>query len=133
MTSAQGLRLDRPGVFHPEAMVNVVDIKIVETPAAGPDETMKALDLPEQFAGAARPLRRIRRAARSVHPVAAQQNEVADFAIVDALRQFLHPPIVARHQAHADLEVLGARFCRKLQHSARGWGIDRKSTRLNSS
>src|ERR1035441_6771383 len=87
MASAQGLRLDRPGVLHPAAMVNMVDVKIVETSAAGPDETVKALDLPEQFTGAARPLRGIRRAAGAVHPVAAQQNEVADFAIVDALRQ----------------------------------------------
>src|ERR1039458_3155694 len=99
MASAQGLRLDRPGVFHPAAMVNVMDVKIVETPAAGPDETVEVLNLPEQFAGLARPLRRIRRPARSMHPVAAQQNEIPDLTILNAMRQFLHRPVVTRHQS----------------------------------
>ena len=54
---------------------------------------------------------------RPVHPVAALQDDVADFAVVDALGQFLQRPAVAGHQAHADLEVLGRRRFAELEHA----------------
>ena len=50
MASAQRLGLDRPLVFHPSKMIDVVDVKVVEAAAAGPDEAVEARHLPEQFA-----------------------------------------------------------------------------------
>ena len=58
MTPAQGLGFHRPGILHPAEMIDVMDVKIAETTAAGPEETMKILNLPQQLAGLAWPLRR---------------------------------------------------------------------------
>ena len=106
MASAQGLGLDRPGVLHPAEVVDVVDVEVAEAAAAGPEEAVEALDLPEQFAGLAGPLGGEGRAERPVHAVAAHQDDVADLAVLNALVQFLQRPAVAGHQAHADLQVL---------------------------
>src|SRR5438309_199210 len=92
MPPAERLGLDRPGVLHPAEMVDMVDVKVAETPAARPKETVEALNLPEQFSWFARPFSRECRSHRSMHPVAAQQNEIADFAVLNALIQFLERP-----------------------------------------
>src|SRR5262249_51745387 len=44
MPSAQGLCLHWPGVLHPTQVVNVVNVKVVKTAAAGPQEAMKVLN-----------------------------------------------------------------------------------------
>ena len=123
MAAAQRLGLDRPGVFHPTEMINVVDVKVAETPAAGPEEAVEALNLPKQFTRFAGPFLRERRAHRSMHPIAAQHNEVADFAVLDALKKFLQRPAVTRHQADGHLEVFLLRFLSELEHPARGRAI----------
>jgi hypothetical protein len=38
-------------------MIDVMNVKITVAPAAGPDKTMKILDLPEQLTRLARPFR----------------------------------------------------------------------------
>ena len=45
MAAAQGLGLDRPGVLHPAAMVDDVDVEVAEAAAAGPEEAVEASDL----------------------------------------------------------------------------------------
>src|SRR6185503_5572017 len=41
MSPAERLGLDRPGVLHPAEMVDVMDIKVTETPAARPEEAVE--------------------------------------------------------------------------------------------
>src|SRR5439155_7755642 len=55
---AEGLRFDRPRILHPAEMINVMDVKIIETAAAGPEEAMEVPNLPEQFTRITGPLRR---------------------------------------------------------------------------
>src|SRR6266404_3808319 len=59
-----------------------------------------------------------------MHPIAAQQNEIPNFAVLNALMQFLHRPAVSRHQPHSDFKVLGRRRLGQLEHSAGAWAID---------
>ena len=89
MAAAQRLGLDRPGVLHPAAMVDDVDVEVAEAAAAGPEEAVEAPNLVGHFGDVGRLRRRLHRSDRAVHAVAAHQNEVADFAVVDALGQFL--------------------------------------------
>src|SRR6266853_6388015 len=118
MAAAQRLGLDRPGVLHPAEMINMVNVKVAEAPAARPEEAVEALNLPEQFSRFARPFFRKRRSHRSMHPVASQQNEIADFAVLDALMQFLECPTVTGHQSHSYFQVLRRRLLGKLEHPA---------------
>ena len=48
--AAAGLGLDRPGVLHPAALVDVVDEEVAEAAAAGPQEAVEPLDLVQQLA-----------------------------------------------------------------------------------
>src|SRR5207244_3306160 len=109
MAAAQRLGFDRPGGLHPTEMVNMVDVKVAEAPTARPQEAVETLNLPEQLTRVARPLFRVRRSHRPMHPVAAQKNEIADLAVLDALMQFLKRPAVAGHQAHTHFKVLRRR------------------------
>ena len=126
MAAAQRLGLDRPGVLHPAEMIDVVDVKVAVAPAAGPEEAVEVLNLPEQFTRFARPFFRERRSDRSVHSIAAQQYEVADFAVLDALMQFLERPAVAGHQSHAYFQVLRCRLLGEREHPAGGRTIRRQ-------
>src|SRR5580765_951079 len=54
MPSAERLRAYRPGVFHPAALVNVVDVKIAERAAARPEKAVESLHLVEQLADVCR-------------------------------------------------------------------------------
>ena len=107
-------------------MINMVDVKVAETPAARPQEAVEALNLPEQFRRFARPFFRERRSHRSMHPVAAQQNEIADFAVLDALIQFLERAAVPGHQSHPCFQVLRRRLVGELEHPAGSRTIRRK-------
>src|SRR6186713_788459 len=55
VTAADGVRLDRPGILHPAAVINVMDVEVGKATPAGPEEAMEATNLPEQFAGFAGP------------------------------------------------------------------------------
>ena len=57
---------------------------------------------------------------RAAHAVGAQQDQVADLAVLDALVQFLPGFAVPNHQAHAHLEVLFVGLLGQREHLARG-------------
>ena len=54
VAAAGGLGLDRPGVLHPAALVDVVDEEVAERAAAGPQEAVEPLDLVQQLADVVR-------------------------------------------------------------------------------
>src|SRR5436190_11426718 len=118
MASAERLRFDRPIVLHPAEMVNVMDVEVIEASSAGPKETVEIPNLPKQLVWLARPLGCERRARRPMHPVTAHENNIAEFAILNALVQFLQPPLMARHQSDADFEVLRLCVFGQFQHFA---------------
>ena len=49
MPPANRFRLDRPGVLHPTALVDVVDVEVGEQPAGCPEERVEVLDLVERL------------------------------------------------------------------------------------
>src|ERR1035441_5312885 len=100
-------------------MVNDVDVEVVEESAAGPEEAVEVLYLPEQLTGIPRPLGWKARSGRAMHPVAAQQNKVADFAVMDALGQFLHGTAARGLQTHSNRQILSGCGFGHLQHLAR--------------
>src|SRR5436190_13869618 len=71
VTSAQRLCLDRPGVLHPAKVIDMMNVKVIETAAAGPEETMEVPNLPKQLTGIAGPLGRECGSDRPVHSVTA--------------------------------------------------------------
>lgn len=80
---------------------------------------MEALDLVEQFAAVGRT--RPGRAGGAAHPVAAEQHEVADLALLDAGMEFLTALAVAHHESDAHLELLAVGLLLgQGQHLARG-------------
>ena len=89
VAAAEGLGLDRPGVLHPAALVDLVDVEVAEAAAAGPEEAVEPLDLVEQLADVVR-LRAGREAAdRAVHAVGPHGDDVADLAGLDPVVEFL--------------------------------------------
>src|SRR6266403_1512318 len=56
MPPTYALSFDRPRVLHPAQMIDVMNVEITEATAAGPEKTMKILNLPEQFTRLPRPL-----------------------------------------------------------------------------
>ncbi|MDT8300194.1 MAG: hypothetical protein RQ760_01840 [Sedimentisphaerales bacterium] len=58
-----------------------------------------------------------------MHPVAALQNDIADFAVVDALGKLLECPAVTGHQSHAHFEVLCRCLLGKLEHPPAGRAV----------
>src|SRR5579884_2753305 len=103
MAPAECLRLYRPFVFHPSQVIDDVDVKVVEAASARPDEAVEAFHLVQQVADAVRFGQGQEISAGPVHAVAALQNDVADFAVMDTVGQFLKRPAVTRHEANADL------------------------------
>jgi hypothetical protein len=79
---------------------------------------VEALDLVEQFAAVGRT--RPGRAGGAAHPVAAEQHEVADLALLDAGMEFLTALAVAHHESDAHLELLAVDLLGQGQHLARG-------------
>src|SRR5438046_518675 len=118
MFSAEGLGFDGPGVFHPAKVINMMDVEVAETAAAGPEKTMEALNLPEQFRWRPRPLGGERGTERSVHAIPAHQHDVTNLAVLNAFVQFLHRPAVTGHQADPHLQVLRRRLLGELEHPA---------------
>src|SRR5437899_1874363 len=52
-----------------------------------------------------------------MHAVPAQQNDITNLAILDAVLEFLHPATVTRHQANTHFEIPGRRFLGKVEHA----------------
>src|ERR1051325_9541065 len=65
-------------------------------------------------------------AAAVLHAVAAQEEEVADFSVLDALVKLLHVPAMARHKANADFEVLLHGLFGEGKHAAGAWTVARE-------
>ena len=95
----------------------MMNVEVVETAATSPKKTVEAPNLPKQFSRMARPLVRKRRRDRLMHAVTAQQNDIANLAILDPVLEFLHRATVTRHQANADFEIPGRRFLGKVEHA----------------
>src|SRR5262249_60613153 len=71
-----------PGVFHPATLVDVVDQEVAEAAAAGPEEPVELPDLVQELADAVGLGRGEGRADRTGLAVGAQQDEVADLAVL---------------------------------------------------
>src|SRR5207302_211473 len=91
--------------------------------AARPNKAVEMANLPEQLARLAGPARGKGRADRTVHAIAAQQNEIANFTILNSLVQLLHRPAVPGHQADPHFQILRSSFFRQLKHFPRAWAI----------
>ena len=125
MAAAQSHGADRPGVLHPTAVVDDVDVEVAEGAAAGPDEGVELTKLKLHFAHFRR-LPFVVAHDRTVHAVAAHQHDVADLAVVDALGHLLEPAGVMGIQSHAHLELLLFRLLGELQHAAGGRAVGRQ-------
>ena len=102
-----------------------MNVEIAEASAARPDEAVETGDLPEQFARLTGPAFRESRRDRPMHPVAAHEHDVADFAVLHALVQFLEMPRVAGHEADANLQILRLRLIGEFKHPAAGGAVRR--------
>jgi len=65
-------------------------------------------------------------AAATLHAVAAEEEEVADFAILDALVELLHVAAMARHEANADFEVLFHGLFGEGEQATGAWAVARE-------
>ncbi|HEU5071019.1 MAG TPA: hypothetical protein VFV96_11495 [Verrucomicrobiae bacterium] len=61
-----------------------------------------------------------------MHAITAQQGHLADLPVGNALGEFLHGPVVPRHQSHADLQILSRRRLAQSKHAARRGPISRQ-------
>src|ERR1019366_2472366 len=95
MSASQRLGFDGPSVLHPAEMVNDVDIVVAVNAPARPNKTVEPLHLIIQFANigglAAQP-------PAALHSIAPHQENVAKFAILDALLQFQELSGMAGHE-----------------------------------
>src|SRR5262249_55167416 len=123
--AAEAAGLDRPGVLHPAALVNVVDVEVAVAAAAGPEEAVEAADLVEQLADAVRLGPGERRADRAVLSVGLQQQDVAELAGLDAVEQLLAGDAVPAHEADADLQLALLRLLGQLEHLAGAGAVHR--------
>ena len=117
MAATESLGFDRPRVFHPAALVDLVNVEVAEESAAGPEEAVESLDLEHDFALPFRFLFGKGGGYRAVHAVGAHVDDVADLAILDAVEKFLTAAAVPHHETDAALEVLGVCFLREFQHA----------------
>src|SRR2546423_9993610 len=98
-------------------MIDMVDIKVIETSAARPEKTVETANLPEQFAlRVTDPFGGKGGTDRSVHAVAAHQNDIANLAVLNALMKLLERPAVAGHQADTAFLILRAGLFPELEH-----------------
>ena len=78
-------------------MVDVMNIEITESAAAGPEKAVETGNLPQQFFRFTGPWLGECRPDNALHPVAAHEVDVADLAVLDALVKLLHRMAVAGH------------------------------------
>src|SRR4029079_7597187 len=94
VTTAQRLGLHRPCVLHPAEVVDDVNVEIAVVPAAGPEETVEPLDLVHKFGHVMRSRQGLKEADRSLHAVAALEDDLPKLAVVHPLGELLHRPAV---------------------------------------
>src|SRR5687767_8334048 len=101
MATAEALRFDGPGVFHPAEMVDVVDVEVAVATAAGPKEAVEAADLPHEFAAFTIPFGGEGGTDRAVHAVTAHEHDIAEGAILDEFVELLKVAAVTGHETDA--------------------------------
>ena len=121
VASSHRVGLDRPGVFHPRTLVDLVNVIVAVTPAAGPKESVESLDLVEQFAYRAGPGSCQSRCAR--HPVGPHGNDLTNLSVADPLVKLLAAPAVPDHQTDPNFQVLLHGLFTKLEHPAARWAV----------
>ena len=102
-----------------------MDEEVAEDAAARPEEGVELAKLVLDLVHAGR-LDAVETDDRAVHPIAAHRDDVADLAVLNAFGQFLERAAVTRHQADADLQVLGRRVLGDLDHTRRGGAVGRQ-------
>jgi hypothetical protein len=65
-------------------------------------------------------------ATAALHAIATKEEEVADFAVLNALVELLHVAAMARHETDADFEVLLHGFFGQGEHAAGTWAVARE-------
>src|SRR5690606_8203494 len=125
VAAAAGLRANRPGIFHPATLVDVVNVEVAIRAAAGPQKAVETLYLVHQLADVVG-LRSGREGRHwTVHAIGAQGDEVAHLAVLDALAKLAARDAVTAHQADANLQILLLSFFVQRQHALAGRTIDR--------
>ena len=126
MPAAGRLGLHRPGVLHPADLVHVVHVEVAEHAAAGPEEAVEPLGLPEEFAHAlGRAGIEVHRLHRSMFAVAVEGDQVARLAVVQPVEELAAGLAMAAHQPHADLEVFGVGLGSQFDDPLRARAVDR--------
>ena len=121
--SAHALHGDRPAALGPAGDIDVVDQPVHDEAAVQPGEVAVVGDLVSQLALA----RRLGLEAHGpMHAVGAQQDQVANRAIVQSLDDLLTGPVVSPHQTACDLKVLRFRCLPRSQDSANPGSIHAK-------
>ena len=93
-----------------------MNVEVVEESAAGPEETVEALDLPGQFVAVLWLGGGEAGADGAVHAIGSHRDDVADRAVADSLVQFLASVAVADHEADADFQILLVGLLRQVEH-----------------
>ena len=65
-------------------------------------------------------------ATAALHAITAKEEEVADFAVLDALVKLLQVAAMAGHEAHADFEILFHGLLGEGEHAAGTWAVARE-------
>ena len=78
-------------------MIDMVNVEVAVAAAAGPYKTVKSLDLPQQLARLAGPFGGKGRSQQALHAVAAHQDNIANFSILNPLMELLQIACVTRH------------------------------------
>ena len=120
---AIALGLDRPRALHPAGLVDVVNVEVAIRAAARPEEAVEAVDLVVEFLHVIGLLLRAERGHRCLHAIRAQQEDVAEFTLLDARGEFLAPLAVPAHEAHGDLHVFRHRQLVQIDHPPRGRAV----------
>src|SRR4029079_14167345 len=107
---------DRPGVFHPADFVDLMNVEVVEQSAAGPQETVKSLNLPGKLIAVFRLPSGKAGAHWAVHAVSPHRAQIADLSIADSLVQLLASAAVADHEADGNLQILFIRLLCQIEH-----------------
>ncbi len=103
-------------------MIDDVNVKIAVTSAAGPDETVEALDLIRDLGNVLWLDRREAGGHRRAFAIAAHQYDFAQLTAMDAISQLLQMTSMTGHETHAHFQVLGGSLVCQIEHPAAKWG-----------
>ena len=89
MSTAQRLCIHRPCILHPAKVVNMVNIKVVEASATGPQEAVEPPNLIFKVAHVIWLGCRLKRSGRTVHSVNPHKNDFSQFTVSNSIMQLL--------------------------------------------